>query len=307
MSESNQADIVNVVDSNWGEHRLYTVYDEGDPLAGAGAITLAQSSKNSSFLKANYQLNGMWASHEGNLWTIDDVGNVYSTFLKLNTEKPAHKNLRYGSDLDVEWRVSQIFWGQLNGIWGTSDTDVWVTSFAGPGFHWDGRYWNEFELAEAPTAIQGVRSDDIYIVGYHGAIQHWDGSIWTKVALPSNVRKNEPFTDVCVVDSDTVYITGRGGVLLVGNAKSGFNNISTSEYSWYGVEEFNGRIFLAGGPKGVFELIDGQFVCLKDKGHPVGVCASKEGVNFFPAEESEKPWFIRYTPGARREWVKIST
>ena len=303
-------EIVHVIDvtySRLGENRLLTYYNESNPTGAVGAVSITKQNETETCLGANFQLNAMWASDSGNLWVVDDQGDVYTT-AQVSFSKPAYHHLKFSSgSFDINWQVTEAFKGQLNGIWGTTDNDVWVTSFNGPALHWDGNSWTEYTLPQAPNAIDGSASDDVYIVGYHGNIHHFDGKNWSKVALPSNVLQKDAFTDVKVVSKQLVYITGRSGCLLVGNAAEGFTDIGSGQYSWYGVGTIGARVFLAGGEAGIFELVDRQFVCLKDKGQPVGVFETPGAVNFIPAEQQPRPWFVRYEPGVEREWLKIST
>ncbi|MCP5079531.1 MAG: hypothetical protein GY951_15945 [Psychromonas sp.] len=293
--------------SKFGEHVLYTFYDEANPMSAVGSITLRDNVKNRTILGCNFQLNAMWTSESGNLWVVDDQGDVFTT-ATVNFTKPAFDLLKFNAgSFDIDWQVTEAFKGLLNGIWGSSDSDVWVTSFAGPVIHWDGKSWTEYALAKAPNAIDGSASDNIYVVGYHGNIHHFDGSSWHKVKLPINIPPTDAFTDVKVISKELAYITARSGVLLMGNAADGFKDIGSGKYTWYGIGCIEERIFLAGGESGIFELIDGQFICLKDKGQPVGVFETPGAINFIPAEQQPNPWFVRYEPNAPREWTKVNT
>ena len=299
--------IINITSSKLGKHSIYTYYNESNPMGAVGDVRLSEDDFAQTCLGANCQLNAMWSSDKGNLWVVDDHGDVF-TNADVNFQKPPYKDLEFNSaSYDIDWKVSEVFSGQLNGIWGTSDSDVWVTSFKGPALHWNGTDWKQYDLPQAPNEIDGSATDDIYIVGYHGNIHHWDGQQWNKVVLPHNIKQDDAFTDVKVVNKEFVYITGRSGCLLVGNAQSGFKDIGSPKYAWYGVGTLNGRIFLAGGELGIFELINDQFVCLKDKGHPVGVFDDKDAVYFIPAEQQPKPWYVRYAPNEKRAWLRVTT
>ena len=39
----------------------------------------------------------------------------------------------------------------------------------------------------------------------------------------------------------------------------------------------------------------------------VGVFEMDDAINFIPAEQQPHPWFVRYEPGAEREWTKVNT
>ncbi|MEI8618355.1 hypothetical protein P4S63_18250 [Pseudoalteromonas sp. B193] len=115
---------------------------------------------------------------------------------------------------------------------------------AGPAFHWDGQSWAKYILPKAPNAIDGSASDDVYVVGYDGNIHHFNGSAWAKITLPSGIPQQDAFTDVKVLSREKVFITGRSGCLLMGNANDGFTDIGSAKYSWYGVGAIDERIFL---------------------------------------------------------------
>ncbi len=302
--------VIDLVESKYGLHGIVTYYNESEPAGAVGnvqsLIRQNGSTENKTCLGTNGQLNAMWSSPEGELWVVDDNGDVF-TSAQLSFSKPAYKNLSFNSGFyNIDWKVTQIYFGQLNGIWGTSDSNVWVTSFAGLTFHWNGIEWQEYELPQAPNAIEGSACDDIYVVGYEGNIHHWNGQEWLKVALPTGALENEAFTDICVINKEKVYITARSGVLLVGNARDGFVNVGSDQFSWYGIGYLLGRLFLAGGEQGIFELADSQFTCLKDKGHPVGVFTLSDAITFIPAEQQPGPWFVMYAPNEQRQWAKIN-
>ncbi|MDB5976921.1 MAG: hypothetical protein JWR07_3681 [Nevskia sp.] len=61
-------------------------------------------------------------------------------------------------------------------------------------------------------AIDGFTEDEIYAAGWAGEIWQYDGKAWTERPSPTNVI----LTAVCCAGDGTVYIAGRGGVLLKG-------------------------------------------------------------------------------------------
>ncbi|WP_028294855.1 beta propeller repeat protein [Oceanobacter kriegii] len=297
--------VIDAARSTDGRYSLYTMYDESDPLSAVGQLAFCSDNTHDQLLGVNCQLNAFWISPSGSVWVVDDHGDVYTTASASFSGKH-YKNLEFSGN-GFEWNVKQIFWGQLNGVWGTSDNDVWVTSFNGEVLHWNGAEWKEEFLFESPNSIDGSGLDDVYVVGYSGNIFHWNGAKWSKVILPDDVGDDEAFTDVCVVDSKTVYITGRNSRLLKGNAIDGFCDIGVAGYSWYGVGNIDNRVFLAGGAKGIFEYADGKFVCLKDKGNPVGVFSSGGSVFFIPAEQQPRAWYVEYNPTHPKPWSRYNT
>lgn len=309
--EDNSYDIVQVIAIDryaFGETIMKTHHNESDPLGGAGSISWFRDDVDGPAplcLSTNCQLNAMWTSPSGNLWVVDDFGDVYTT-ADVRFPAPPYSRLDYhNGSTGINWHVTRAFHGQLNGIWGTSDEDVWVTSFMGPVLHWNGREWSSFELPKAANGICGSASDNIYVVGYGGQINHWNGHTWTRIPLPAGVLPNATLTDV-TVHNGTAYISSSTGCLLIGSATEGFHDLGSPSYSWYGIGLLNGRIFLAGGEQGIFEYTDSNFIRLKERGHPVGVFVANGVVNFIPAEQHPRPWFVRYDPGASREWTKTT-
>jgi hypothetical protein len=306
-------EIVHAIDlakSSLGYHTLLVYYNESDPLGAVGSILCAEhpvEGRRRLCLAANCQLNALWVSPAGNLWAVDDHGDVF-TVAEVRMPAPPYRNLDFNSgSYSLSWHVGQVFHGQLNGIWGSADDDVWVTSFAGTALHFNGETWTPHELFRGPNAIKGQSPDDIYVVGYDGNIHHWDGTQWSKLPVPNGVDPTDVFTDVAFTGDGRVLITARSGTLLIGSARDGFIDVGNGAYNWYGVGCFEGRIFLAGGEKGIFEYTDNRFICLKDKGHPVGVIEGSDAINFIPAEQKPEPWFVRYEPRAEREWSKVNT
>ncbi|RBP80716.1 hypothetical protein DET47_1044, partial [Shewanella putrefaciens] len=195
---------IGITYSKFGYNTIITYYDESNAMSAVGTVLKAPTAfgtKATTCLGSNFQLNAMWASQEGNLWVVDDQGDVFTT-AKVNFNSKPFKSLKYNNGTsDLNWSVTEVYKGQLNGIWGTKDNDVWVTSFNGPALHWDGKDWTEYALPQAPTGIDGSASDDVYIVGYHGNIHHFDGTEWHKLALPKHIRADEAFTDVKVLSA----------------------------------------------------------------------------------------------------------
>jgi hypothetical protein len=71
----------------------------------------------------------------------------------------------------------------LNGLWGTSDTDIWAVGASGTFQHWNGSSWQQ---AVAPDlmnylAVWGSSSTDVWAVGGVGAIAHYSGGTWQSV------------------------------------------------------------------------------------------------------------------------------
>lgn len=69
----------------------------------------------------------------------------------------------------------------LQGIWGTSPSDIWATGSKGVILHYDGKRWQSVPsgIDQNITAISGTGPDDIWAVSDHGITLHYDGKAWT--------------------------------------------------------------------------------------------------------------------------------
>ncbi|MFC2009669.1 hypothetical protein ACFLT3_01935, partial [Chloroflexota bacterium] len=89
--------------------------------------------------------------------------------------------LRSG-DGDLLWSSMSIGTGKwLNGIWGSSSSDVFAVGYEGTILHYDGSEWSEMSsgTTEHLQAVWGSSSSDVFAVGYEGTILHYDGSSWS--------------------------------------------------------------------------------------------------------------------------------
>lgn len=89
--------------------------------------------------------------------------------------------------------------------------------------------------------IHGSSDADIYAIGDEA--WHWNGRKWTQLPLPTE----EPLSSIKVVSHAQVYLAGQNGTLLMGNAREGFEELSTvnDEQNFTSVELFGGSLYLA--------------------------------------------------------------
>ncbi|MEN3233676.1 MULTISPECIES: hypothetical protein [Methylobacterium] len=105
-------------------------------------------------------------------------------------------------------------------------------------------------------SIDGSSVNDVYMCGQDGAVYHWDGTRSQKIPVPTAAFLN----DILVDDTDTVWICGREGTLLRGNARRGFTLVPCEgQPDFNTVTRFRDKIYLSSyaGPRGVF-VCDGR-------------------------------------------------
>jgi hypothetical protein len=92
------------------------------------------------------------------------------------------------------------------------------------------------------TDIHGTGESDIYAVGWKGEIYHYNGKKWKQCDSPAS----EDLTGVKCVDSKTVYICGKNGILLHGS-KNKWSVCANKDFKedFWGMDLFDGKPYLA--------------------------------------------------------------
>lgn len=99
----------------------------------------------------------------------------------------------------------------LNGIWGSSESNIFAAGDAGIILHYDGADWNAMNssISENLKAIWGISDSDMFAVGDAGIILHYDGTDW--VLVNSGTENN-----LCAVwgHGNSVFAAGENGTVL---------------------------------------------------------------------------------------------
>lgn len=105
-------------------------------------------------------------------------------------------------------------------------------------------------------SIDGMAGRELYAVGSAGAMFHRSGGAWQELPRITNAALHR----VRQIDADTVYVVGDRGILLKGNARQGFEVVTTHlDDNLWGLEWFNGQLYLGGTKTGV-HVYDGKSV-----------------------------------------------
>jgi hypothetical protein len=99
-----------------------------------------------------------------------------------------------------------------NGVWGSSESDIFVVGGSDSILHFDGNEWSEMETNSNGFSFSGVwgsSNGDVYVVGLTGSIVHYNGNVWD--TIPINEKEN--LKDVWGSSNNNVFVVGNGGVI----------------------------------------------------------------------------------------------
>jgi hypothetical protein len=100
----------------------------------------------------------------------------------------------------------------FTGIWGSSESDIYVVSNNGPAVHFDGEAWSQIDFGEPDvslTDIMGSGPNDIYAVG--SEVYHYDGASWSRLEIGGSILV---YTSVWVASKNRVWVAGFGGKIM---------------------------------------------------------------------------------------------
>jgi photosystem II stability/assembly factor-like uncharacterized protein len=186
------------------------------------------------------QLNGIWGTPGGR-----NVFVVGAPWVDGN-QQLRYTIIRYdGRNWSLmETAVVQPERGQLNGVWGTSGTDVFAVGDDGIILHYNGKGW---QLMDSGTTahlygIWGFSSNQVYAVGIYGTILFYNGKQWQQVDQNPDDRPVEAITRWNAVtdltyfsadkDNRLIYAsTARQGVYLSPDQGDSWHYLSAPPYS----------------------------------------------------------------------------
>jgi len=96
----------------------------------------------------------------------------------------------------------------LYGVWGSSNSNVFVVGSFGTILHYDGINWTEIEyggeFGPFYNDVWGSSENDVFIVGEMGVIRHYDGSNWSYMDTGTNKHLNSIWGS----SGSDIYATG---------------------------------------------------------------------------------------------------
>lgn len=135
----------------------------------------------------------------------------------------------------------------LNGVWGSSGSDVFAVGEGGAILHYNGSTWSAMTSATVYTlnGVWGSSGSDVFAVGEMGAIIHYNGSAWSVMTSDNTIG----LTSVWGTSSSDVYAAGYAGIILHYNGSTWSTVASGTTYNELrGIWGSSGSdIFIVGG------------------------------------------------------------
>lgn len=275
MESEMQADILCLSESCGITTILVINYPKLDPASAGGYIYQRKAGtdeRSTHTLATNDTLRTLWSSPSGDVWTSSTLGRVWTT-----ADVPWEiDDAGDGLDFDVpegklNWRYIQLPRQERDGgvpntqeIWGTSSDNVFVGSFSGIIYHWNGKIWSQHDwgLGGAIGRFAGTSPKNVYACGYNSSILHFDGNKWQILCDPDSTLKNEIFTGITFGKNGDPFICSMSGRLLQGT-KNVFSVVGQYRTPFIDMLKIGDRLLFAATDHGVLELRDGKLETLR--------------------------------------------
>jgi hypothetical protein len=167
------ADPLVAIGNGWaiGEHG--TVYQPGAGFGVLGAADARIDLTGPGVIEAN-----AWGDASNNIWVTDGTRLFHYTTSWTDLTPP-----------------SAVAPTQLQALTGTGAKDVWVSTFDGRQFHYDGAAWSTMTDSANNDLVIGMfehAPNDVWAVGYSNVLMHYNGTAWTSQAAPPQLHCDGP-------------------------------------------------------------------------------------------------------------------
>jgi Viral BACON domain/6-bladed beta-propeller len=224
------------LNSIWGSSstNIFAVGDSGTILHFDGFAW------NEELLATSLNLNSVWGLSRDNVYAVGESGlllhydgdnwsDASSTFTGelqdiwcngvVNCATVGQHTtilaLADGNDLWTDWgdEESRAVFASLQGVWGFSESDIYVVGDFGTLLHFGGENWTSIDIAtdENLYGIWGSAADNVYVAGQNGTILHYNGTSWTSMESGTTVT----LTGIWGNAANDVYAVGEDGTILL--------------------------------------------------------------------------------------------
>jgi uncharacterized ubiquitin-like protein YukD len=142
----------------------------------------------------------------------------------------------------------------LNGIWGTSATDIFVVGSSGTILHYGGTSWTMTSVTGWLAGVWGSSSSNVFVAGSTGTILHYDGIDWT--TMTSNTT--EDLAGIWGSSANEVFAVGGNGTILYYDGSGWSSMTSNTSKDLSGIWGSSSTNIFAVGLEGTILHYDGS-------------------------------------------------
>jgi PKD repeat protein len=164
--------------------------------------------------------------------------------------------LTFSSVLAASWTTMNSGTNNaLNGIWGSSNTNIVAVGDEGIILLFNGSFWTQMDSGTSQNIedVWGTSSMEVFAVGHNGTIRHYDGKDWS--AMTSNTTAN--LTSVWGSSAEDVFAVGEEGIILHYDGFSWSKLLSPTSLPLQGIWGPSGTDVYAVGYDGTLLRYDG--------------------------------------------------
>jgi hypothetical protein len=164
------------------------------------------------------QFNGTsWsvATHTGtgNLTSVWGTGSP-ATFYAVASDGTAYRSVNGGPWSTISFSPANA--AALNGVYGTSTSDLWATGNSGAAYINTGAGFTTPSPANGLATnfydVWNTSASDVYLVGAGGTVQYFNGTVWFAMSTPVATALRSIYGTA----AQNVYVAGDNGVVLWG-------------------------------------------------------------------------------------------
>jgi hypothetical protein len=222
MSSGTTACLMDVWGSSSTDVFAVGSYYDGDGSWVSATLHYDGSTWSTMEIGTTNSLRGVWGSSGSDVFAVG-YGTIRhydgSTWASMDTETttgPSSVSLEPVSET-ISSPMSIVTTAYLDGIWGSSGTDVFAVGGPAPWspgkiLHYDGTTWSAMEggTTNSLLGVWGSSSHDALAVGLRGTILHYDGSTWS----PMSSGTTEYLWGVWGSSGTDVFAVGYYGTIL---------------------------------------------------------------------------------------------
>ena len=153
-----------------------------------------------------------YAVRDGATWHVEEVDRYgVGTHCSLALDEFGRPAISYYDSVNSDLKYAHKN-GSLNGVWGTSSSNVYAVGDGGTILHYNGVKWSPMASPTTQTlnGLFGLSADSIFAVGNGGTILRYNGSSWSTMSSGTS----EALRGVWGSSSTDMFAVGDRGTIL---------------------------------------------------------------------------------------------